>query len=356
MPDPKTQFLTNDPLTRKKWARELFKVLLPTVEFNELIGTDSNAIVQQKTELTKGEGDQITFGIRLPLVGEGVVGDDTVEGNEEKLRFRNFKATIAELNHAVDTGGKMEEQRVPYNLMQEGKDGLQEWWADKLSNYMFANLCSDTTYKIAGKVFANTIVAPSALTHVKVNGIAEASMTSADVLDLTFLDKLKQIAENPSGTNKFKMRKVTKGGKGYYRVLLNNYVFDQLKSNMNAGQFGDLQRAAQKLGDSITEFEYNGMMVSKSERVRKAPGTANVYRNILLAPQAAVLAWGGAGDSKSTTMSFVPYTRDAERFMMVRGGGIIGIKKVQFGDEDGSSNMVDFGIITGSSFATALSE
>ena len=136
MADPMTRFLTNDPLTRKKWARELFSVILPAVEFNSIVGSDSNAIVQMKKDLGKGEGDEITFGIRLPLVGEGVVGDNTVEGNEEKLRFRNFKCRVEELNHAVDTGGKMEEQRVPYNLMQEGKDALQEWWASKLSDYI----------------------------------------------------------------------------------------------------------------------------------------------------------------------------------------------------------------------------
>lgn len=355
MADPKTQFLTNDPLTRKKWARELFKVLLPAVEFNELIGTDSEAIVQQKTELAKGEGDVIKFGIRLPLIGDGVVGNDTVEGNEEKMRFRNFSCTIEELNHAVDTGGKMEEQRVPYDLMMEGKNGLQDWWADKLSNYMFANLCSDTSFKIAGKTFANTIVAPSTATHAMVNSIAEASMTGADMADLDFLDKMKQMAEVPTGANNFKKRPTKMAGKNYFRVIVHNYVYDQIRKNLNAGQWGDMQRAAGKLGVPNTEFEYNGMLISKSERIRLAPGTTNVYRNILLGAQAAVLAWGGAGDSKSTTMSFHPYTRDADRFMLVRGGGILGIKKVQFGDEDGTSNMVDYGIITGSSYASAIS-
>ena len=81
MADPMTRFLTNDPLTRKKWARELFSVILPAVEFNSIVGSDSNAIVQMKKDLGKGEGDEITFGIRLPLTGEGVVGDNTVDGN-----------------------------------------------------------------------------------------------------------------------------------------------------------------------------------------------------------------------------------------------------------------------------------
>ena len=62
-----TKFVTNDALTRKRWANELFRVLLPAVEYNSLVGTSADSIVQIRTELGKGEGDNITFGIRLPL-------------------------------------------------------------------------------------------------------------------------------------------------------------------------------------------------------------------------------------------------------------------------------------------------
>ena len=71
--DPKTQFTTSNALTRKRWARDLFKIVLPGVEFNDLIGTSADSIVQIRTELGKGEGDKITFGIRKPLTGEGRV-------------------------------------------------------------------------------------------------------------------------------------------------------------------------------------------------------------------------------------------------------------------------------------------
>jgi len=345
---PKTEFLTNDPLTRKKWARELFSIILPAVEFNDLVGKGKDSIVQMDTDLAKGEGDEMTFGIRLPLVGEGIVGNDPVEGNEEKLIFRNFKLTIEELNHAVDTGGKMEEQRVPYNLLQEGKSGLQDWWADKLSNMVIATLCGDTTFKIAGKTFAQACTDPDTSHWLRVNDAAtDAALTSTDIIDLNFLDRMKQLAEMPTTVGAFKLRPLKIGGKSFFRVILHTYVFDRMRQNMNIGQWGDLVRSAGKLAQPNVEFEYNGMLVSKSERVRKSPTNSSVYRNVLLGAQAAVWAWGGAGDSKSTTMSFVPYTRDAERFMNVRGGGILGCKKVKFND-------MDFGIITGSSWGAAL--
>ena len=344
MADPKTRFTTNDPLTRKKWSKDLFAIILPGIEYNYLVGKDSNAIVQMKTELGKGEGDKITFGIRLPLIGAGTVGRDTVEGNEEKLIFKDFDMTIEELNHAVDTGGKMDEQRIPWDLMREGKDALQDWWSDKLSDLIIAHLCGDTTFKIAGKTFAQDPTAPSANKVLRVNDTVEASITSADVLDLHFLDRMKQLAELPTGDS-YKVRPLIKGGKKYFRVILHNYVFDALRQNMNVGQYGDLEKAAGRLKFANVEFEYNGLLVSKSERITEPYD--NVYRNILLGAQAATIAWGGAGESKGTVMSFVPYEKDAKRYVMIRGGGIPGVKKVVFASED-------YGVITGSSYGAAL--
>ncbi len=360
-------FLTNDPLTRKKWARDLFRILLPAVEFNDLVGTSADAIVQMKNDLAKGVGDTITFGIRLPLTGEGVVGQMPVEGNEERLAFRNFKVTIEELNHAVDTGSKMDEQRIPYALMEEGKMALNDWWAAKLSDYMFANLCGDTSFLIAGQSFATAITDPDAK-HWMCSGLAtgtdgssgaEAAMTAANYIDLSFLDKMKQRAElmDLNLPPYYKVRPIRHNGKNYYRVFLHNYCFDALRTNMNAGQWGDIVRSGQKLQIPNVEFEYNGLIVSKSQRVRASSynTTGNVYRNFLVGAQAACWAWGGAGESHSTTLAFVPYEKDAKRFVMIRGGGIFGMTKTKFGNSAiGATSYTDFGIVIGSAWGAPL--
>jgi hypothetical protein len=54
MSAPKTLFVTSNNLTRKRWARDLFKIVLPAVEFNDLTGKGSGSIVQLRTELGKG--------------------------------------------------------------------------------------------------------------------------------------------------------------------------------------------------------------------------------------------------------------------------------------------------------------
>lgn len=357
--NPKTQFATNDSLTRKKWARDLFRYILPSLEYNYLVGTGADAVVQMRTELAKGEGDQITFGIRKPLTGTGVVGRGTVEGNEEALKFTYFQVTVEELNHAVDTGGRMDEQRIPYNLMQEGKDALQEWWSDILSDVVINTLVGNTTFTIAGETFAQACTTPDVGHHMAVNqadgtavATAETAITAADQLDLTFLDRMKQRAEVPYGATPpyYKIRPLRLSNKNYYRVIMHPYVFDALRQNTNVGQWGDLRREAGQLGMPEVEISYNGMLLTKSERIPKMStvGSGGVYRTVLVGAQSACFAWGGAGESKSTTMAFVPYEKDAKRYVMIRGGGIFGCKKTVF---DG----VDFGVITGSSYAEKLS-
>ena len=346
-----TRFLTNDPLTRKRWAKDLFSVILPAIEYDSLIGTGKDVIVQIRTELGKGEGDTLKFGIRLPLVGEGVVGNDQIEGNEERIRLENFSMGIEELNHAVDTGGKMDEQRIPYNLLQEGKDGLQTWWSEKLSDYLMNVLVGNSAFRIAGKVFADAITEPDSDHFLTPNSTAEAALDATSVMDLTFLDKMKQQAELGDPKNGiYKLRPIMKGGKKYYKVLMHNLVFDQLKANTNIGQWGDLLRSANKLAEPNVEIEYNGMMIGKTERIpqqRVISGKAGIYRTVMLGQQAACIAFGGAGESKGSVMSFVPYGRDAERFVMVRGGGIFGIKKTAFASKD-------YGTIVGSSYGAPL--
>ena len=354
-----TRILTNDALTRKRWAKDLFSVVLPSVEFNSLVGTGSDSVVQIKTELGKGEGDAITFGIRLPLIGKGVVGDTKVEGTEEALRFRDFKMTIEEFHKAVDTGGKMEEQRLPYNLLQEGKDGLQEWYQQNLSDYIINVLCGNSKYLFQDCAFADPITEPDSSHLLTPSSVAEASLDATNLIDLAFLDRMKQQAQVGDPMNGiFKKRPFMKNGKPYFKVIMHNYAFDALRQNTNVGQWGDLMRSAQKLAEPQIEIEYNGMLIQKSERVpqiRAINGKAGIYRTVLLGAQSATWAWGGAGESKSSVMAFVPYERDAKRFLMIRGGAIMGCTKVRFPVTKGGTDYKDYGIITASSYAEPLS-
>lgn len=351
---------TTDPLTRKRWAKGLFKVMQKNFEFGSLTGTSENSIIQAKSDLGKGMGDEITFGIVLDLVGAGTVGRDTLEGKAEALTFRDFKLTIDKIRKSVDIGGDLDLQRVPYNLMQIGKNGLQNWWSGLLSDYMFHVLCGNSQMtaelpQLGGKSFGPTPTEPDTNHFMHVGGhTAEAQLTSADILTLEFLDGVKQRATIPVSANNFKIRPLQNGtnAKRAYRVILHDYVFDQLRRNTNVGEWGDMLRAAQKLGDPTVEVVYNGMHISKSERIYSR--TANVYRNLFLGSQAAVMGWGGAGDSKGSVMSFHTEKFDHGAKTEVSGGGIFGMQKTRFKENGGAPDHGDYGMITFSAWGKAL--
>lgn len=356
---------STDPLTRKRWAKDLFKVLQKSFEFNSWIGTGEDSVIQMRTELGKGEGDEITFGILLDLVGAGTVGRDTLVGKAESLKFRDFKMQIEKMRKSVDVGTDIDEQRIPYNLMEKGKVGLNNWWAGWLSDYMFHALAGnsqmfDELPQLGGVAFAQQPVEPDAEHLMVVGGKTETTLTAADVVTLKFLDAVKQRAEIPSleGVG-FKIRPIMIGGKPMFRVVLHNYVFDQLRRNTNVGEWGDMLRTAQKLQDPTVEIVYNNMMISKSERVysRGAIGTGGrSYRNLFLGAQAGVMGWGGAGDTKSSVMSFHTEKLDHGSKTEVSGGGILGIAKTRFQKNGAAPDHGDYGVITFPSYGAPIAQ
>jgi N4-gp56 family major capsid protein len=353
---------TTDNLTRKRWSKELFTVVQQGFEFPSLVGSSDSAPIQLKTELVKGMGDEITFGIRLDLEGTATVGRDSLVGKAEQMRFRDFKLAIDKIRKSVDIGQDIDVQRVPYDLMKQGKDGMQDWWKRFLNEYIFHHLCGNSQMvsefaKLGGKSFGVVPVEPDTNHLLSVGGGAETALTSGDKLTLSFLDGVKQRAETPvGGSNNFRVRPIVVNGRNFYRVILHKFVFDQLRTNINPGEWGDMLRAAQKFGDPRVEFEYNGLLVSKSEDIYTRENTTDysvssgiltkVYRNILLGAQSAVWGWGGAGDSKSTVMSFNVEKLDHGARTEVSGGGIFGVKKTRFIKNTTGEDHGDYGIIT----------
>src|SRR5687768_12275437 len=97
----------------------------------QFMGTGSDSIIQIKTELNKAAGD-------------GISGDSTLEGNEEALITYSQNVSIDQLRHAVRSSGKMSEQRVPFSVRAEARDGLADWWSDRIDTWFFNQICGNT--------------------------------------------------------------------------------------------------------------------------------------------------------------------------------------------------------------------
>jgi N4-gp56 family major capsid protein len=120
-------------LTPQQWDDKFFMEYVRENRFKRYMGTDENAIIQLKDDLTKAPGDKITFASVNKLAGAGQTGNATLEGNEEELDSRSMAVTVAPLRHAVAVTN-WDEQKSAIDLRNAGKMALKLWSMEKMRN------------------------------------------------------------------------------------------------------------------------------------------------------------------------------------------------------------------------------
>ena len=90
------------------------------------MGTDEASIIQLKEELTKKRGDTVNFALVNELTGNGVTGNSTLKGNEERLGSRSMQLTVDVLRHAVAVDD-WDEQKSVIDLREAARVQLREW-------------------------------------------------------------------------------------------------------------------------------------------------------------------------------------------------------------------------------------
>jgi hypothetical protein len=198
----------NDALAVKLWSRDMNHEVRKGIEWASLIGSNANAIVHQQTEL-KDVGDQITFALRTHLVGAGRTENETLEGNEESLSTYSDAVLINELDHAVRVKGKdtVDAQRVPFDLREEARMALTDWYAERGSLWIFAQMSGYTgltmTYRGTSTTMSakyrgnNTVTAPSTNRKLFANSLTTDQAVNADstaTFNLNLIDKAKEKA------------------------------------------------------------------------------------------------------------------------------------------------------------------
>lgn len=349
-----TDYPVNSPLAVKRWSNELMKEALKKTFALQFMGTDSNALIQIKTELNKGPGDRLTFGLRQQLGGAGVQGDNTLEGNEEALVTYSQNVTIDQLRHAVRSSGKMSEQRVPFTVRDEARDGLADWWSERIDRWFFNQITGNSGQ--ADQRFTGLQAATSPDSgHMVFPGseTAEASLsaTTSNRFSLALIDKA--VEKGKLAVNY--LRPVRVGSNDYLVAFLHPYQVTSLRQSLSGStQWSDIQKAAMQ-GGEITDNPiftgalglYNGVILHESVRVPTGlTGDANtgVTRAVLCGAQAACLAFG-RGYGKNT-FSWKEELFDYENQLGVAAGCIGGLVKTRF-------NGSDFATVTMSTYEVA---
>lgn len=173
----KTNFAALTSENKTVWSRDVWKVARNMSFIAQFMGSSTNSSVQRITELTKSEkGHRAVLTLVADLTGDGVAGDDTLEGNEEAIQSYDQVIQIDQLRHANRHKGKMADQKSIVNFREQSRDVLAYWLADRLDQLAFLTLsgiayttktngAARTAGGFADLAFASDVVAPSTNRH-----------------------------------------------------------------------------------------------------------------------------------------------------------------------------------------------
>jgi N4-gp56 family major capsid protein len=356
----------NDPQAVKKWATALAVAVNKSSYFTKKFmgeGKNSRLPIQMISDLESDAGDEITVDLLMPMNMEPLVGDETLDGREQPLKYYTDKMRIDQVRGGVDLGGRMTRKRTLRNLRQDAKTAASDWWKRLFDELMFIYLSgargTGTGYVwSAGNPFfsVNTVAAPDSQ-HLLYGGDAtsKASVASDDFMNLRLIDKAVAKAETMGGdgTDEISMLPCEMDGEEAYVALMHTFQFDALKSDTSTGQWLDIQKsaaAAQGQANPIfkgAEGKYNGVVLHKHRNVVRfsdygASSNLPAARALFLGAQGAFLSFGSPGNG--LRFDWTEEVRDHGNSVAIGTNSIFGVKKATYKPKDSSVSR-DFGVM-----------
>ncbi len=200
MADTNFALLTNEQKTT--WSMDFWKQARNHSFLNKYLGKGPNSLVQHITELKKSEkGARAVITLLADLVGDGIAGDRTLEGNEEAMQSFDQVIKIDMLRHANRHEGRMADQKSIVEFRGNSRDKLAYWLADRIDQMAFLTM-SGVSYSMknngAPRVgsdllsleFAADVSAPTNARRLRWDFSTKSLVASAATSDLLAEDKL----------------------------------------------------------------------------------------------------------------------------------------------------------------------
>jgi len=193
--------LTGDQL--QAWSRDFWKVARNQSFINQFAGAGSNAMVQRVTELTKNQkGTKANITLLADMTGDGITGDNTLEGNEEALRAFDISIGLDQLRFANRIAGRMADQKTVVNFREQSRDALAYAMADRCDQLAFLTLSgvaytqknngglratsASAGHELVDLEFASDVSAPTSDRHRRwdaTSGLVAGDTTAVDGAD-----------------------------------------------------------------------------------------------------------------------------------------------------------------------------
>lgn len=362
----------NDPQAVKHWSGLLAVAVNKASYFTRKfmgMGKDSRMPIQRLDELESDAGDEITVDLLMPMNMEPVIGDETLDGKEQPLKYYTDKLRIEQVRGGVDLGGRMTRKRTLRNIRSDAKRAATDWWK-RLFDELFFIYLSGARGTQTGYIWSannpffsvNALTAPDSM-HQMYGGDAtsKASIATDDGFDLRLIDRAVAKAETMGGdgSDELSMIPLDIEGDERYVALMHTFQFDALKSNTATGQWLDIQKAAaaaQGQKNPIftgAEGQYANVVIHKHRNVvgfsdYGASSNLPARRALFMGSQAAFIAFGSPGTG--LRFDWTEETKDHGNAIKIGTNSIFGVKKATYKSKDGAV-VRDFGVIALDTYA-----
>jgi N4-gp56 family major capsid protein len=368
--------LTGDQL--QVWSRDFWRVARNMSFINQFAGSGQNAMVQRVTELTKSnKGTKANITLLADMTGDGITGDNTLEGNEEALRAFDITIELDQLRFANRIAGRMADQKTVVNFREQSRDALAYAMADRIDQLAFLTLAgvaytnknngalrpvsSSAGHELVDLEFASDVSAPTTNRHRRwdaTNGLVAGDTTAvaaADTISYECIVNLKAYAKDQyirgiRGAANDEMFHLFVTPQQMADLKLDS---DFLANVRNAGVRGN----ANSLFAGSSSLMVDGVMVHEFRHVFNTSGaTAGTSTNA----GAAGYKWGANADVNGARALFcgaqalamadiglpeiVEDTFDYENQAGISVGKIFGLRKPKY-NTDVTSTTEDFGVI-----------
>lgn len=249
---------------------------------------DSSKPIHYVNELTETErGAKCVLTLVQDLQGDGVVGDNDLEGKEEQITVDDIEIQLDQLRHAVKNKGKFSEQKTVLRFRSIAKDKLSYWMASITDEILFLTASGvaftkeldgstrAATSELPQLEFAADVAAPT--TNRKLFGgtaTATTDITTSDKMSWNLLVRSKAFAVRK------RINPVRINGKSTYIIVMSAEQARDLKLDNDyrtaVAQAADRGKANELFTGAFAQVD--GLVLYEHNRVYNTLGLASGSR------------------------------------------------------------------------------
>ena len=290
------------------WGRKVWRATRnSSFILKHFTGESEQSVIQRVTELTEtAKGTTAAVFTLVPdLEGDGVVGDNQLEGNEEELKAYDQTITYDQIRNANRLEGRMADMKSTVRFRENSLNVLKNWLAQRLDEMAFLVLSGvSLQYKTNGALrvgsqfpmldWAGDITAPTANRHFRYDATDGLQPAGTNLITAADLPTWEMVIQAKAFAEEHYIRPVsTNDGVEVYTLFLHPRQIAALK---NDPRFIEAMKFARERGQSNTLFKGTGMGGTASGIYIDGINVVS-YRNVFNTTGApAGSKWGAAGD------------------------------------------------------------